>query len=61
MLSTPIPAALKKRLNGLRLQHSISTAFVVEVALNDFFGDRNDDAIAVDLQARGGCLRRNNG
>jgi hypothetical protein len=61
MLSTPIPAALKKRLNGLRLQHSISTAFVVEVALNDFFGDRNDDAIAVDLQARGGRLRRNNG
>jgi hypothetical protein len=59
MLSTPIPAALKRRLNGLRLQHSISTAFVVEVALNEFFSHRTDDAIAVDLQARGGRLRRN--
>jgi FtsZ-interacting cell division protein ZipA len=59
MLSTPIPAALKRRLNGLRLQHSISTAFVVEIALNEFFGDRSDDAIAADLQARGGRLRRN--
>jgi hypothetical protein len=59
MLSTPIPAALKRRLNGLRLEHSVSTAFVVEVALNDFFGNRNDDAIAADLQARGGRLRRN--
>jgi hypothetical protein len=61
MLSTPIPAALKRRLNGLRLQHSISTAFVVEVALNEFFGLRTDDAIAADLQARGGRLRRNSG
>ncbi len=59
MLSTPIPAALKRRLNGLRLEHSISTAFVVEVALNEFFGHRTDDAIAADLQARGGRLRRN--
>jgi hypothetical protein len=61
MLSTPIPAALKRRLNGLRLQHSISTAFVVEVALNEFFGHRTDDTIAADLQARGGRLRRNSG
>ncbi len=61
MLSTPIPAALKRRLNGLRLQHSISTAFVVEVALNEFFGHRTDDAIAADLHARGGRLRRSSG
>jgi hypothetical protein len=59
MLSTPIPATLKKRLNGLRLEHSISTAFVVEVALNEFFGTRTNDEIATDLQARGGRLRRN--
>jgi hypothetical protein len=61
MLSTPIPAATKKRLNRLRLEHSISTAFVLQVALDQFFGDRTDETIAAELQARGGRLRRSNG
>jgi hypothetical protein len=60
MLSTPIPAAMKKRLNRLRLEHSVSTAFVLEAALTDFFGDRDDETIASELQARGGRLRRSN-
>ena len=58
MLSTPIDAQMKKKLNQLRLEHGISTAFIVELALTRFFGTRRNDEIAQELLQQGGRLRR---
>ena len=58
MLSTPIDAQMKKKLNQLRLEHGISTAFIVELALTRFFGTRDNDEIAHELLEHGGRLRR---
>jgi len=58
MLSTPIDAQMKKKLNQLRLEHGISTAFIVELALTRFFGTRGNDEIAKELLEYGGRLRR---
>lgn len=59
MISTPIDAEVRRRVRELRLSHDISEAFVLETALRDFFGDRENEDIAMDLRARGGRLRRN--
>ena len=61
MLSTPIDAQMKKKLNQLRLEHGISTAFIVELALTRFFGTRRNDEIAHELLEHGGRLRRTRG
>ena len=58
MLSTPIAKEKKKRVNQLRLDHEISTSFVIEIALTKFFADRSNEAVADELRSLGGRLRR---